>query len=67
VLPRGTDRELTMAQLLRLDEMTIKHPDARVVGWHKDGPLIRNAGRVVRMNGLGRLSLAPRGFQEVGA
>ena len=54
MLPDG--RVLTEAQHSRLDKLADKEPEATVVGWEADGPIVAYEGNLRRVNPLGRLS-----------
>lgn len=49
-------RILTRAQHSRLDKLAAKEPDAKVVGWESDGPVVRYGDTLRRVNLMGRLS-----------
>jgi hypothetical protein len=60
-------RELSRAQHARLDRLADQDPDAKVIGWASDGPVVlRSDGRVWKILPSGRaVAMSVRAQREV--
>jgi hypothetical protein len=50
VMVDGERTALTTAQLERLDQIAEDRPDAKVIGWSQDGPVIRVKNKLVHIH-----------------